>query len=734
MPDLIPDPQLLAAFLDETQESLASLAALFVALEAAPQAHETIEAIFRPIHSLKGNAAFFGFMATKHLAHEMETLLDQLRKGRLAASRPVIDALLAGVDALQAVIGRLRAGGPEVEDPTAYEALIQRVVEATGLPTTTATISRKEVDWDRCLADLELLAGLVAGEEGGRRAVARLREVVQGQRGTGDTVHPSRSAATRMVADPQGAGRLIAAIDALMKAPLPLADPAAHEVLAHLERLQQEVSDPAAAPVLAEMIETWKTLVPAIGFDVVVKDFIAAGLGKVGACLVDRVGEPTAATSGGEALELRPGSALSTDSTRATTDTARHRTDSGRVVRTDQIAKTMRVSEGAIDQFLSHVGELLVLGDLFNHLLRRVSAVPGAGELPRDFRRATDSFADLSNRLQRAIMTIRRVPIRPLLQKVPRLIRDVAAQRGKEVAVMVVGETVEVDKSLVELLDAPLTHLARNAADHGIEPPDERQRLGKPLQGTVTITAAENATALVLTIEDDGRGLDLARIRAKAESMGLVAPGTNLTEPDIINFIFASGVSTAVEVTEVSGRGVGMDVVKRAIDEAGGTIQIQTTPGQGARFTITLPKRVTTQIIPGYLVRAAGQPFVIPLDRVQETFKAVPADCGTMPGRGRFLTRHGKVLPLADLGVLLGKEEPDWPERGRPVVAVESRHRRLALAVEAVLGVQKVVIRPLTGLGSGAELFAGGALMGDGAVALILEIEQLLTCVGTGEA
>lgn len=702
-PNLATDPELLAGFFDEAQEALGTLDALFVKLEATPNDVEVVEAIFRPVHSLKGNSAFFGFMAAKHLAHELETLLDYVRKDRLQAARPVIDVLLAGLDELKAMFARLRSGGDEVADPQAFDTLVQRVVQqsaGSGKLKKPETIAA-DADDVQSLRDLEALAGMipVGAPAEAFAALARLR---------------SRFAKTKTVSIPLGPFQ---ALKSILSPPVVGGDESSRvtAVQTELERLRTSVTDDAMRQLVAEMVDGFHAFVEAMGFDAMLRDFLLERITR---------GERLASASpASEALEAKP--------------TARERTDRGERERTDRVerkdgksskddpAKTMRVAESTIDTFLHYVGELLVVGDLFGHLYRRVAGLPNTAALARDFRRANETFTALSNKLQKSIMAIRRVPIRPLLNKVPRLVRDVSAAQGKEARVVLMGEDVQVDKSLIDLLDAPMTHMVRNAADHGIEPPDVRERQGKPRQGTITITAAETDASLILTIEDDGAGLNLDAIRRKGENLGLIAPNAALTENDIVNLIFASGVSTAKEVTDISGRGVGMDVVKRAVEEAGGAIGVTTQKGEGSRFHIKLPKGVTTQIMPGYLLRSCGRVYVLPLDRIHETFLARPDDINTITGKGRCLTRHGVILPVLSLATILEGQDPPWPAKGATMVTVMANRRKLALVVDGVLGVQKVVIRPMTGLPAGADMIAGGALLGDGTVALILNLDRV---------
>ncbi|MBN8524336.1 MAG: chemotaxis protein CheA [Planctomycetes bacterium] len=705
--DIEQDPELLAGFLDEAEDSLASVARLFVELEHDPTAKQTVEAIFRPVHSLKGNAAFFGLLTIKRVAHEMETVLDHVRKGRLTADRPVIDALLAGLDLLVALVDRVRGGGSD-EDPAAVEPLSQRLSEQAGRATAQTASSDPE-------QDLRLIeAAIPAADAVARGALDRLRARLHLEA----PKPPSPATERRVIA-----GRLAKLLE--MARTTTLSDEDARQVMSELERLRDKAPDEAGKAVAQEAIDGMQVFVSAMGFEAAGAEYVGERLARMPWALTTEPIPPPVAALEPRRAEAPPAAHHETDTRRKDTET--HRKDS-EAHRKDGGGKSMRVAEGAIDTFLHYVGELVVVGDMFRHLQTRVVSTPGMQSLAREFRRANETFSGLSNQLQTSIMGIRRVAVKPLAQKVPRLVRDVAQAIGKEIDAVIEGESVQVDKSLLDLLDAPLTHMVRNAVDHGVEMPDRREAAGKPRRGTVTVSFAEAGNHVTLTVADDGAGLNLDAIRRKAESLGLISAGAPMGEQDIINMIFASGLSTAQQVTDISGRGVGMDVVKRALEDAGGSISVTTEAGKGSAFRIKLPRGVTTQIVGGYLVRAGGSDFVLPLDRVRETFRCRPEERQAMVGKGQCIMRRDQVLPLGELSALLADRPSVWPPRGLPVIIVESRRRRIALAVEAVLGVQKVVIRRLSGLPPGAPMLSGAALLGDGHLALVLDLDQL--CIG----
>jgi two-component system chemotaxis sensor kinase CheA len=347
--------------------------------------------------------------------------------------------------------------------------------------------------------------------------------------------------------------------------------------------------------------------------------------------------------------------------------------------------------------------------------------LPGSETATRELRQALSIYQQVTSTLRQQVVALRQVPAKRLLQKVTRLVRDVASARGKDIAVILAGEELGLDKAVLDLLDAPLVHLVRNAADHGIELPSDRVAAGKPRQGIIRVSIAENETSMVLTVADDGGGLDLVRIQAKAEEAGLVAAGATLTKDDLVGFIFASGVSTASEVTDISGRGVGLDVVRRAIEGVGGTIGIETERGVGATFSITVPKGARTQIMAGFLVRVADQTFVLPLDRIQRAVALAADQLQRVPERGERLLLDGTTYPHHRLGALTSVAG------GGAALAVLIRlgSTVTSLGVDEVLGVRQVLVRPIQS-SRFSPMIAGGAIMGDGTVAVVLDPDHLV--------
>jgi two-component system chemotaxis sensor kinase CheA len=708
----IADPELLAGFLDETRDQLDLVGDQLVQLENHPGNKTIIESIFRAAHSIKGNSSFFGFMTAKQLAHRLENLLDAMRKDKLAADRDVISCLLTGLDHLGSIFERICTSGEESTDPAVFDAIIETIQvqeqRAGGAP-------GESTDWASINGDIlaaeEALCRLPVTEHPAvQKVIAHLRALDPGK-------------ANRVEALPSKG--ILGELNDILAPPMDgVLDPdQSSQVLVLLEQVLAAAGDDYARNLALEMIDGYRTFTEAMGFDPLLREFLQERLLKIPgmqgfASLMTAPADELPHVSVETSTPLAKGKPISEEEIAASAQAA------------NQGDKSMRVSEARVDTFLHYVGELLVVGDMFDHLQGRARGLSAGGHpslhlLARDLRRATETFADLSSKLQSSIMGIRKIPIRRLLQKVPRIVRDASQAKGKEATVVIEDDDIDIDKSLVDLMDAPLTHMARNAADHGIEKPEEREKCGKPRVGNIHVRATETSTSIVLSIEDDGGGLDLERIRAKAESLGLVKPETAMSEDDVVNCIFASGLSTAESITDISGRGVGMDVVKRAIDDAGGTIQVHTVRGKGSSFVLTLPKRVTTQILPGYLMRLRDQLFVVPLERVRETFRIDTEEVSSMGSHGRCLMRHGEILRFLALADALDLSPMDSVLRAT-AVTLESKGKRLAIEVDQVIGVQKVVVCSIRGLPATNRLLGGGALMGDGSVAMILNVDALV--------
>jgi two-component system chemotaxis sensor kinase CheA len=377
--------------------------------------------------------------------------------------------------------------------------------------------------------------------------------------------------------------------------------------------------------------------------------------------------------------------------------------------------QSVRIDLKKLDMLIDGVGELVIAQAMLaqrltNENLAHIEELALIETLVRD--------------IQEHAMAFRAQPISSVFGRVPRLLRELGISTGKHVKLEVVGETTELDKTVIERLSEPMTHLIRNAVDHGIEPPDERRAAGKDPEGTLTLSAEQKAGRIIIRIADDGRGINRERVLAKAIANGLVGPEAQLSDEEINLLIFAPGFSTAVEVSNISGRGVGMDVVKQNVKELGGRITIESTPGKGTTFALALP--LTLAISDGMIVQVGNQSLVIPLTHVIESLRPTPADVKGMGTAAQVLNARGSFVPIIPLGALTGANEAvSNPCEGVLVLVETEGHGRAALLVDTITDQRQFVIKALDAHYRQIDSVAGATILGNGKVALIVDVDFL---------
>ncbi len=381
---------------------------------------------------------------------------------------------------------------------------------------------------------------------------------------------------------------------------------------------------------------------------------------------------------------------------------------------------TIRVPIAKVDRLINLVGELVITQSIVAQALAETerqndsSLLDALGQLERHARA-----------LHEHVLAIRMIPVRTLFGRFPRLVRDLAGSIGKQVALEVMGEDTELDKTVIEKIGDPLTHLVRNAVDHGIEPSALRGALGKSEVGRIRLEAYQRGGSIYIEVEDDGKGLDRHRLVDKAIERGLIPAEAVLSDEEAFALVFRAGISTAETITEVSGRGVGMDVVKRNVEALGGTIAIDSAPGRGTRFCIKLP--LTLAIMDGQTLRAGGQPYILPLIAITESVRPQASSVHAIAGGGEVILVREQTLPLLRLHRLLGVPSALRDPTEGLVVIVEHEHQRLAILVDELLGQQQIVVKSLDAHFRRVEGLAGATILGDGRVALILDVAGLMT-------
>jgi len=718
--------EILKDFLAATPVMLDELEAMILTFESGSGDPDLINRIFRTFHTLKGESSLFGITKFSQICHAAETLMECVREGKRVSVRETVDALLASLDILKDIIGRYKAGNREIEDIDA-DAVIEKISQASPLPEEAAKATARienaresvgeqeeqseQTGDDEILTETSLLAGFIteAGEhiEAIEEGLLLLEE------------NPADKEIINRVFRPfhtiKGlAGFLnLRSIGALT-----------HELETLLDRARKgELAITAQiVDLLFDAVDVIKSLISLISAKIQERDGgaqevdIAPQLRRIRA-----LGGADAAASGSELKE-------EVETAEAAAELASVRLDN--VVEVDsrnqahsrtaasEPASFIKVAMSKLDNLLDMAGELVIAqSQLSQH---QVIANSGNDRLQKNISRLEKITRDV----QELVMCTRMVPVKGTFHKMARLVRDVARRSGKQVDFKMSGEDTELDKNVTELIADPLIHMIRNAVDHGIEPPDVRIRAGKDARGTVALSAFHQGGNVIIRIVDDGRGLDKDSILQKAIAQGIVEEGEVLTDQEINGLIFRPGFSTAERVTDVSGRGVGMDVVKRNIENLRGKVDIRSERGRGSTFTISLP--LTLAIIEGMVVAVGRERYIIPLLSILESLRPLEKDIKTLAGRVEMVNIRGELLPLVRLHELLEVT----PDRVNPwetmIVVVEDQDRRCCLMIDDLIGQQQVVIKSLGDSFRHVEGVSGGAVLGDGRVGLILDIGGIM--------
>jgi two-component system, chemotaxis family, sensor kinase CheA len=651
----------LQLFLEEAVEHLGTLERGLLRLEEAPDDRSVIDDVFRAAHSLKGGSSTFGLQQVGRLTHAMESLLERARTGACVITPGLTSLLLRATDELRIMLASPDDGSPMAAGPL------------------------------QVMADLEKALGTTAA--GAASATARTEARVEGAR-----VDAPVDYQIRFRPDPNiyqtGGDPLLVLRD--------LAD--AGEILdtqLDLTQLPDLAALDAGQSYLAWEIRLRSQQTPAQLREVF--SFIEDGSQIEITALA-----PAAATATGASAGASPEPEARAEVGEAATTRATKAADA-----------TIRVAIDKVDKLINLVGELVIAQSMISQVLKNFT--------PASLPRLQESVGEMERNirdLQGRVMSVRMVPLSTVFARMPRVVRDLAGALDKKIAVQVTGGETEIDKSVIERIGDPLTHLIRNAVDHGIETPAERLAAGKPEQGQVKLSAFHQGGNVVIHIQDDGRGLDTAKIRKKAIAQGLIKPDEELSSEALHAFIFRAGFSTAEKVTDVSGRGVGMDVVRTNIESLNGTITLDSEKGKGACFSISLP--LTLAIIDGLCVGVGDEVYVVPLVSIIESFRPGPDDIKTIGGRGEVVCVRGKVLPLVRLRKLLAvPTRAAVPTTPPIIVIIESQGATVGLVVDETQGQAQVVIKSLETNYRRIEGVMGATIMGDGRVALILDVQSL---------
>ncbi len=707
-------------FLIEARDILDSVAAATLAAESDPANSELLNAIFRGIHTIKGSAAMFGLDCLSECSHELENLLNSLREGGLALTPEVVDVVLQGLDAL----GEMHAALTRGDTPGRYDELVASFARLTP-------------------AKAVVPVGVAAAMSAGARASGSILP---------ETVRQALEAALAGTADVRVRPFLVR----LGFASEDLAN--GFDPLIFLRNLKEECLycqplPTTAVPPCQELSPLDLYLRPDVlvatglaaedirdlAFD---PDLIAVTELDLSAPPVpgDGAGDPVNEASP-EAVETPSGAAKplgrilveARKITEADLDQALARQAADRAAEPGRQAelKVMRVDEAKIDAFNNMIGELVIARNAYDFLVEGLEAAAAldGGEKKR-LKDNLRLFSRITGELQRGVMALRLAPIRGIFQKYVRVVRDISRQQGKRIDYRTEGGETEIDKKIADLLSEPLIHMIRNACDHGLETPKERLEAGKPEVGCLTLEASREGRTLRVVIRDDGRGMDREKVREKAVRLGMAVGDPE--DPRFLDVIFQPGFSTKEAVSELSGRGVGMDVVKSALESLSGTIQVDSEFGKGTTITLSIPMSMGVSL--ALQVESGGQPYAIPIEHVLETILATPGDVHAL-GDVQGMAYRGAILPVARLDRLLAGErglpaqgQGEADDREYPVVVVGSSRGDYGLIIDRLLRNCEIAIKPAPDSLAELDYLSGVTILGDGRVLLVLNPEYLV-CV-----
>lgn len=653
-------------FFDEADELLADMEQHLLDLVPEAPDSEQLNAIFRAAHSIKGGAGTFGFTILQETTHLMENLLDEARRGEMQLNADIINLFLETKDIMQEQLDAYKSSVEPDADSFEYicQALRQLALEAKGETAPAVVNSAKLSVVDSAAMQEEAVAKPEpASEESKKRiTLSRLKasevDLLEEELGNLATL-------TDVV---KGSDTLSATLDGNL---------AEDDIIAVLcfviEADQIEFETVSAAPVVVEAEE------------------------------VAVVTEP-------QPVAVAP-------AVKATASEAPHsRAEREKPARASE-STSIRVAVEKVDQLINLVGELVITQSMLAQRSNELDPV-NHGDLITSMGQLQRNARDL----QESVMSIRMMPMEYVFSRFPRLVRDLAGKLGKQVELTQVGSSTELDKSLIERIIDPLTHLVRNSLDHGIELPEKRLESGKSPIGNLTLSAEHQGGNICIEVTDDGAGLNRERILAKAVSQGMPIH-ENMSDDEVGMLIFAPGFSTAEQVTDVSGRGVGMDVVKRNIQEMGGHVEIQSKQGQGTTIRILLP--LTLAILDGMSVRVADEVFILPLNAVMESLQPREEDLHPLAGGERVLEVRGEYLPLVELWKVFEVEGAKTEATQGIVVILQSAGRRYALLVDQLIGQHQVVVKNLESNYRKVPGISAATILGDGSVALIVDVSAL---------
>ncbi len=698
-----------ATYFDECSELLGELEEQFAVIEEGERDAERLNAVFRAIHSIKGGAGAFNFAGLVGFAHEFETLLDFVRNGKVDLTDDVVALCIRSNDIVADFVAAARAGEELAADYGAVEkerfiALCKGDGASGDGDRDGEPMEEFDIDFTPIAVDLEHRDEPAEGGGGGDSWLVVFTPHAELYSRANDPLLLLRELAEL--------GEVVVTARVGDLPNLNEFEPFGVYCSWEVEIVAEELTEEKIREIF-EFVEGDCDIEISKGGrrkdepdEAALDDDMPSFAELAAEIKPEKPAAPAAPTA------TKTASLASEPATKADHET--HENGGARPVGVQSI----RVDLDKVDRVVNMVSELVITQSMLTQQMDE-----NLRQKYQELVRGLEVLAQTTRGLQDSVMAIRAQPVKSVFSRMPRLVRELAGKTGKKIKLETVGENTEIDKTVIEQLSDPLTHMIRNSADHGIEMPEKRLAAGKPETGIVRLSAEQAGGNILITVEDDGAGINRERVMQIARERGVVGPEQQLTEEQIDNLIFAPGFSTATEVSDISGRGVGMDVVLSNIKKIGGMVHVRSWPGRGTRMTLKLP--LTLAVLDVMLVAVGTCPYVIPLSSIVETMQTARADFGRMPTGNHVLQVRGEYVQVIDLAARF--ELPnETPEEQRFVVLCEAEGtQKVALIVDEIIGQQQVVIKSLEENFERIEGIAGGTILGDGSVALIVDVQGL---------
>lgn len=694
----------IAVFMEELDEKIQVISDNLLVLEKGGESPEVLHEIFRAAHTIKGSSAVMGYDRMSALTHEIENLFDRLRQETLPVTPALIDTLFEALDTLHALREEITGEGGQVDTAPVVAKLREFIPDAED----SVTLQNSQPE-----------------KQPGQSAPAPGNDTA-----SSIPLPPLEDVEESLVWEAELKGYRAYWITVLLSREVQMKEVRAFLVFETLQQAGEIIkSNPPAEDIQEGKFERHFTVILLTREDADYVRNLALSVAEVEDVSVEQV----KLSEGQSRPQEKPGEKISGTEAIAESRAFRNKEpvkNGQKEKKSTAASKTVRVDVRKLDTLMNLVGELVIDRTRLDRFAEIFESHYGSDELAENILEISSHLGQVTTDLQDEIMKARMLPVSYVFNRLPRMVRDIAHKMNKEIDFIIEGKETELDRNVIEVIGDPLIHLLRNAIDHGIEPPEERENAGKPRTGKVKLKASYVESQIVITLQDDGRGMDPEKIRRKIIEKQLVSPeqAERLSNREVLDYIFAPGFSTTENVNDISGRGVGMDIVRSQIEQINGSVEFSTVPGEGTTFTIKLP--LTLAIIRVLMVALGERSYAFPLTNIVETL-AIEKDEIRLVRHSEVVVVRGSVLPLVRLSHIFNQEPAAGENSKLQVVVLGSGDKKVGVIVDRLLGEQEIVIKSLGAYLGQVENISGATILGDGKVALIVDARGIIKESGT---